>query len=213
LRESTTETRRHGERRREPRDVSLFSVSSQIRMLRMRPRLFSIALQAIAAACLFAVGGSAQTQDTATGTATASGVILAKLSPPIYPPLARQARITGDVEVRVSIRKDGSVEAAYVVSGHPMLREAALRSALRSTFECSGCSDLIVTDSLTYTFGLREDVDGLDCGITRSRGRKCLYLWACGLWHRNTRNPAVGRSLDHVMILADPTCIDTTTGS
>jgi outer membrane biosynthesis protein TonB len=37
-----------------------------------------------------------------------TGVVLTKLVPPVYPPLARQAQIAGDVMVRVLIRQDGS---------------------------------------------------------------------------------------------------------
>jgi outer membrane biosynthesis protein TonB len=54
-----------------------------------------------------------------------TGVVLTKLSPPIYPPLARQARITGDVKIQLTIRQDGSVDSAALFSGHPMLAQAA----------------------------------------------------------------------------------------
>jgi outer membrane biosynthesis protein TonB len=53
-------------------------------------------------------------------------VVLVKLAPPIYPPLARQASITGEVKVQLRIRKDGGVDSAEAVSGHAMLKLAAL---------------------------------------------------------------------------------------
>jgi TonB family protein len=171
-------------------------------------------------ACLFAVATNSQAQDTAAGRGPESGVVLTKLSPPVYPPLARQARITGDVKIQIGIRRDGSVASADVISGPSMLKQAALESAQKSTFECEGwssgvfvvgCRDAVAPFTLIYTFGIRDD--GLGCSITRSRAKRCLYLWACGLWHSNPRKPAVGHSLDHVMILADPTCVDTVTGS
>jgi TonB family protein len=149
--------------------------------------------------------------------------VLTNLYLPIYPPLARQARIAGDVKIQLRIQRNGSVDSAEVISGHPMLKQAALESAQKSTFECetwssgvfiAGCRDVVASFTLIYTFGFRDDLDGLDCSIKRSRARKCLYLWACGLWQRNPlRRPAVGYSLDYVMILADPTCVDTATGS
>lgn len=146
-------------------------------------------------------------------------VVLTNVYPPVYPPLARQARIMGDVKIQVRIRKDGSVDSAEVLSGHPMLKEAALQSALKSTFECEtwssgvfviGCREPVPSFTLTYTFGMRDDLDGLDCSsATRSRDAKCFYLWKCGAWHSPpTRKAAVGHSLDHVMILADPTCVE-----
>ena len=44
---------------------------------------------------------------------------------PIYPPLARQARIQGKVILRIVINPSGEVRDAQVVSGHPMLAPAA----------------------------------------------------------------------------------------
>jgi len=45
---------------------------------------------------------------------------------PNYPPLARQARIQGQVVIAALIGKDGSIQNLRVVSGHPMLTGAAL---------------------------------------------------------------------------------------
>ena len=45
---------------------------------------------------------------------------------PIYPPLARQARIQGRVVLHAIIDKDGRVSELQVVSGHPLLVKAAL---------------------------------------------------------------------------------------
>jgi len=45
---------------------------------------------------------------------------------PIYPPLARQARILGVVLLRIIINKLGEVRDTQVVRGHPMLSPAAV---------------------------------------------------------------------------------------
>ncbi len=45
---------------------------------------------------------------------------------PIYPPIARQARIQGTVELRAIVSKEGMIENLAVVSGHPMLVKSAL---------------------------------------------------------------------------------------
>jgi protein TonB len=45
---------------------------------------------------------------------------------PVYPPLARQARISGTVVLRAVIGKDGSIQNLSLVSGHPMLAPAAI---------------------------------------------------------------------------------------
>jgi len=44
---------------------------------------------------------------------------------PVYPPLARQARISGTVRFTVRIAKDGSIQGIQLVSGHPLLVAAA----------------------------------------------------------------------------------------
>jgi len=45
---------------------------------------------------------------------------------PIYPPLARQARIQGPVQLRAIVSKSGTIERLAVESGHPMLSGAAI---------------------------------------------------------------------------------------
>ena len=47
---------------------------------------------------------------------------------PPYPPLARQARIQGMVVLQAVIGKDGTIQNLRVVSGHPMLAQAALEA-------------------------------------------------------------------------------------
>jgi TonB family protein len=44
---------------------------------------------------------------------------------PVYPPLALQARISGQVRFTVIINKEGTVENIQLVSGHPLLVAAA----------------------------------------------------------------------------------------
>jgi protein TonB len=47
---------------------------------------------------------------------------------PVYPPLARQARIQGPVQLRAIISKTGVIENLQAISGHPMLIPAALNA-------------------------------------------------------------------------------------
>jgi periplasmic protein TonB len=54
-----------------------------------------------------------------------SGLLIRKVNP-TYPPLARQARISGTVVLRAVISKDGSIENLQLISGHPMLAPAAI---------------------------------------------------------------------------------------
>ena len=52
--------------------------------------------------------------------------MLLKKVVPIYPPLARQARVSGTVQLIGVIAKDGTIQQLQVVSGHPLLVKAAL---------------------------------------------------------------------------------------
>ena len=56
-----------------------------------------------------------------------SGLLLKRVQPN-YPPLARQARISGTVVLHAVISKDGSIEGLQLVSGHPMLAPAAIEA-------------------------------------------------------------------------------------
>jgi len=53
------------------------------------------------------------------------GMVLRRVQPN-YPPLARQARIQGDVILQAEISKEGAIENLRVMSGHPMLAPAAI---------------------------------------------------------------------------------------
>jgi TonB family protein len=131
-------------------------------------------------------------------------VVLNNVHPPIYPPLARQARIMGDVKILVGVRQDGTVASAEVVSGHPMLKQAALDSAQKSTFLCRDCKGAVTSFTVTYTFGTRIDPAEPDCSCaTRRHAAKCLVP--------TVRRPAVGQTLDHVIVLADPALVETET--
>jgi protein TonB len=45
---------------------------------------------------------------------------------PVYPPLAKQARIQGVVRLNAIIGKDGTIQNLQVATGHPLLVPAAL---------------------------------------------------------------------------------------
>ena len=60
-----------------------------------------------------------------------TGVQAAKLitqPTPVYPALARQARVAGTVRLTAIIGRDGSIRNLQVLSGHPLLTPAALEA-------------------------------------------------------------------------------------
>jgi len=165
-------------------------------------------LTALISLCILAAL-RASAQDVSGAATPQTGVVLVKLSPPSYPPLALQARIMGDVEVYVHVRQDGSIASAELFSGHPMLAPAALESAKRSQYECRDCSEGATAYELTYAFEMKAEGDCCTAlsrrpevtqsanrisisaespcicdptvRITRIKWRsaKCLYLWHC----------------------------------
>ncbi len=55
------------------------------------------------------------------------GLLIKKVQPS-YPPLARQARIQGQVLLQAEISKDGTIQNLRLISGHPMLAPAAIEA-------------------------------------------------------------------------------------
>lgn len=55
------------------------------------------------------------------------GLLIKKVQPP-YPPLARQARIQGNVVLQAEISKEGTIQNLRLISGHPMLAPAAIEA-------------------------------------------------------------------------------------
>ena len=61
------------------------------------------------------------------GGAIAQANLVTKVEP-VYPALARQARITGTVRLRVIIDPDGHVENVTLMAGHPLLVQSAMEA-------------------------------------------------------------------------------------
>ena|SRR5215813_2254567 len=114
---------------------------------------------------------------------------IAVLSEPAYPQMAKIAGISGDVELRLSIRPDGSVESAAQLNGSPILGQAAMDSARQTRFVCRGC-DANVIYSITYTFEVKGTQDPCCC---------------------TSGHPSVGSKLNqspgHVTLTVPPPCV------
>jgi len=73
---------------------------------------------------------------------------------PTYPRVAQAARAGGEVVVEVTVDEGGKVIMASAVSGHPLLRAAAVAAARQAEFEptVSGGKPVKVVGTLTYEF-------------------------------------------------------------
>jgi protein TonB len=75
---------------------------------------------------------------------------------PVYPPLARCARVSGVVVVEVVVDQTGNVTSARALSGHALLREAAVASATQWKWNPTLLSrvPVQVVGTITFNFTL-----------------------------------------------------------
>ncbi|HEX3282528.1 MAG TPA: TonB family protein [Pyrinomonadaceae bacterium] len=76
------------------------------------------------------------------------------LPKPPYPPVARAAQASGTVNVQVTVDEKGNVTSASAVSGHPLLRAAAIAAARQARFAPTKLSGtpVKVTGIIVYNF-------------------------------------------------------------
>ncbi len=55
----------------------------------------------------------------------AQGMLIQK-TVPVYPPIAKAARVSGTVVIQATISKTGTIENLHVISGPAMLQQAAM---------------------------------------------------------------------------------------
>jgi protein TonB len=67
---------------------------------------------------------------TKISAGVAVGMLLQKTSP-VYPPIAKAARVSGTVVLQATISKTGTIQGLHVISGPAMLQQAAM-DAVRS---------------------------------------------------------------------------------
>ena len=93
------------------------------------------------------------------GRAPISGGVLngkaISLPAPEYPAIAKQAKASGAVAVRVTIDENGAVISAQAVSGHPLLQAAAVAAARQARFSPTLLmgEPVKVTGVIVYNFG------------------------------------------------------------
>src|SRR5258708_3045811 len=108
-------------------------------------------IRVFAALLVLSVAAAESSAQTATSAQPQESVVLTKLFQPVYPPLALQTSIAGDVELTLEVKADGSLESARVVSGHPLLKQAVLNSAQRSQFKCNNCTQGVRSFQMLYS--------------------------------------------------------------
>jgi len=157
---------------------------------RMRHSKFLVYALAFVCSAAF---GQARAQD-ASSNATQSGVVITNLSPPIYPPLARSARVEGDVRLSVGVRTDGTVGSVQIVGGNQLLQYSAAQSVQQSKFECRGCTEPVTFYEMIYSFQLlAKHCPGEQDSVSNTP--------------EDTRQPGISQSGNRVTVAAERGCI------
>jgi len=86
------------------------------------------------------------------GVVTGSAV---KRVDPVYPPAARDARLTGVVAVEVTVSEQGNVTSARALSGPTLLQNAAVLAARAWKFKASTLGGVPVTTTTTIIFNFK----------------------------------------------------------
>jgi TonB family protein len=105
---------------------------------------------------------------------------------PTYPPLAKAAGVSGPVVVEVTIDEQGAVISASALSGHPLLKDAAVTAARRWLFTPTSLAGTPVKVIGTITFNFQMDSkptyvplgnEGTITGIVNFAGQAPLSTW------------------------------------
>jgi protein TonB len=84
-----------------------------------------------------------------------------KKTVPVYPPLALKARVEGQVTIKATIDVDGRLRNLRVVSGHPLLIDAAMESVKSWRYRPTTLNEQPISS---------ETVIQVNFALTRSRG-------------------------------------------
>lgn len=144
-----------------------------------------------ALACSPPIHAQSSSSPTAKGT-EANSVVLTRLSPPVYSAVALTARITGDIDITLSIRRDGSVDSTVAISGPELLYQAALNSAKQTQFKCDDCTEELNQYHLFYSFRIDSSPDA------------CKGANACNTPSLVERPSEVTQVENHITLIAHP---------
>jgi len=83
---------------------------------------------------------------------------IVKLVPPVYPTIASKARVSGTVVMEAILTEDGTVDQIRVISGHPLLVEAAISCVKHWKYEPTLLNGIAVRVVLTAKVNFNRPV-------------------------------------------------------
>ncbi len=107
---------------------------------------------------------TALTQEPPILSPPVSGTRVVSMVKPTYPPLARQAHVSGDVSLRVVIDRKGHPKKVTVLSGHPLLAKSAADAVMQWRFLPVLLNKRAIEyqDTVTITYALTGSTDVKD---------------------------------------------------
>lgn len=111
---------------------------------------------------------------------------------PVYPPLAKTARVSGPVVVEVTVDEEGKIITAHAISGHPLLQPAAETAARGWEFKPTLLqgTPVKVIGTITFNFQLysQADIDRVKQQITQTPKDAELYVQLGDIYTEMWRN-------------------------
>lgn len=104
----------------------------------------------VAAPALESIGESPSGSDSRSGRSLKPARLLKRVIP-VYPPLAKRARVQGVVVLEASIGESGAVENVNVISGHPLLIPAALDAIRQWQYDPATLEGIPIRASVNIT--------------------------------------------------------------
>jgi hypothetical protein len=155
-------------------------------------RMSSVMCTLAAMVVMFFAAPESFAQTERSPNAEEQGVVLTNLSPPIYPVLAKQAHITGDVILELGVGQDGRLVSVAAASGNLLLQQAALDSVHQSRLACQSCTEGVTVLRIVYSFQLGPMKSCAQTPTTPD------------VEHHDESYPQVIQSIDHITLVDEP---------
>ena len=157
-----------------------------------KPKSTLLLLAPAMACCLFAAVAQDSGQDAEAADVTPPQVILQTQKPPVFPPAALAARLSGVVSLKVAVLKDGSVGKIEVVDcSHPKVgfEQAAVEAVKKWRFDPGMREDEAVDYDLSFRLNFRGGGPGEQPHVSTGPTGEGLNTQATpGLAHKSNRN-------------------------
>src|ERR1019366_8942347 len=99
---------------------------------------------------------------------------------PVYPPLAKQARISGVVHLAAVISKDGTIQDLKVISGLPLLIPSALEAVKQWVYQRTllNGEPVEVSTQIDVNYTLSDGPPIQQRSEERRVGKECRSRWS-----------------------------------